>query len=287
LNMKFWKLSGAGNDFIALDNRDGAIPEAWKKQLATRWCPRAHSIGADGLLLIEPSQRTHFTMRIFNADGSEAETCGNASRCIARLALSLGLAPQDMTFETHAGVYRAHVEGDAVSVSIPDPRDIRIDLSLKEEWLPVPRFHSINTGVPHVVLFVDQLNEIDVTGIGRKLRRHPMFHPSGTNVNFVKVKDQSNLEIRTYERGVEDETLACGTGCIAAAIVAGISGLAQSPVRLHTRGGLINTVSFSLEEPITTNIRLEGDARIIYRGEIDIDPESLKEKAAAPVEHDG
>jgi diaminopimelate epimerase len=269
LKAEFWKLSGAGNDFIAFDNRNRLIPEKSKSLLARDLCRRGHSIGSDGLLLIESSQNACFTMRIFMPDGSEAETCGNASRSIALLAMKLEIASCEMTFETLAGIYRACVEGNVVRVSMTDPRDIKTNIAIPGE-IPSGTVHYIDTGVPHVVLFMDDLENIDIIGIGKRLRHHQLFQPRGTNVNFVRRTDIRNLQVRTYERGVENETLACGTGCIASGVIAVILGLAVSPVHVHTKGGMTNIVHFTLKDSQPIQIMLEGEARIVFHGEIDL-----------------
>ena len=203
-------------------------------------------------------------------DGSEAETCGNASRCIALLALRMGISPCEMSFETRAGIYKAHVEGNLVRVSMTDPRDIKTNIVIQEE-LPSISFHYIDKGVPHVVLFVDDLENIDIIGIGKLVRHHHLFQPRGTNVNFVKNTDSRNLQVRTYERGVENETLACGTGSIASAVIAGLLGFVTSPVHVHTKGGMTNIVHFTLRDSQPTQIMLEGEARIVFHGEIDLE----------------
>ena len=269
----FWKLSGAGNDFICFDNRQGVIAPMLKTKLAVDLCRRGYSVGADGVLFIEPSQKADFTMRIFNGDGSEAETCGNASRCIARLALELGIAPARMSFETKSGVYRASVQNNYASVEMTDPDEMRLNIAFDEDWFSAEVLHSICIGVPHAVAFLkeESLKGINVFGMGRMLRHHPLFQPAGTNVNFARIMDRGNIEIRTYERGVEEETLACGTGCAATAVIAGHLGLADSPTRMHTQGGLINTIHYKIKDGKTTGLILEGDARIVYKGEIDIE----------------
>jgi diaminopimelate epimerase len=269
LKVKFWKLSGAGNDFIAFDNRNGMIPEESKSILARDLCRRGHSIGSDGLLLIESSRNADFFMRIFMPDGSEAEACGNASRCVALLANETGIASGEVSFETPAGIYKARVQGNLAKVSMTEPRDIKMNIELTGEILS-GSLHYIDTGVPHVVVFVDDLDNIDIIGIGRRLRYHDFFQPRGTNINFVKKKDAGNLQIRTYERGVENETLACGTGCVASGIIAGRLGLVTSPVQVHTKGGMINIVHFTLKDSQPTQVMLEGEARIVFEGEIEL-----------------
>lgn len=272
MKIKFLKMSGAGNDFIAFDNRKGAIPEEKKSDLAKDLCRRGLSIGSDGILLIEPSSHALFIMRVFMPDGSEAETCGNGARCIALLARKLKIAPRNMSFETRAGVYQAEVRGDHVKLSMTDPHDLRINILIQESDVPVSEVHFINTGVPHVVLFVKDLDHVDVATIGRRIRRLPEFQPAGTNVNFVELRDKNHMRIRTYERGVEDETLACGTGCIASAMVAAHFGHVKSPVHLKTKSGIVNTVHFTPGQGLPTNIKLEGEARIVFEGRIEIDP---------------
>ncbi|MBN1901806.1 diaminopimelate epimerase [Candidatus Sumerlaeota bacterium] len=269
MKFKFWKLSGAGNDFVAFDNRSGSIPEQAKSQWARELCQRGHSIGADGILFIEPSANACFFMRIFMPDGSEAEACGNASRCIVLLAMELGIASSDLSFETPAGIYKAMVKGNLVKVSMTDPRDIRLNITVPDA-APSGLIHYIDAGVPHVVMFVEELEKLDIMGTGKLLRRHPLFQPRGTNVNFVKIQNPGNLQIRTYERGVENETLACGTGSVASAVIAGISGKAVSPVQIHTRGGMTNIVHFVLKDSQPKHVMLEGEARIVFRGEIEL-----------------
>jgi len=271
LKTQFWKLSGGGNDFICFDNRDGTLPEPMKSCLAATLCKRGHSIGADGILFIEPSPRTDFIMRIFNPDGREAETCGNASRCVALLTHRLGITPAEMSFETKAGISKARVDGEFASISMPDPADMRLNIPLEEEWSTAPVVHFIRVGVPHVVVFVGQLESKDILNIGKRIRNHRAFQPAGTNVNFATLQNKNNIALRTYERGVENETLSCGTGCAATAIIAGHLGLADSPVNMHTRGGTTNIIHFRIKDMQTTELVLEGEAHVIFKGEIDID----------------
>jgi len=271
LKTSFWKLSGAGNDFVTFDNRLEFIPESAKPELGRNLCRRGLSVGADGLMLLENSDRAHIRMRVFNGDGSEAETCGNASRCIALLALTIGAAPPDMSIETGAGIYRAEVTGNRVCISMTEPHDLRLDIPLSDPDIPAPVIHFVNTGVPHAVVFVDDVENLDITTLGRRLRHHHLFRPAGANINFVQIVDNSRMIIRTYERGVEEETLACGTGCAAAAIIAGTLGEARNPVQLKTRGGFINTIHFSILDSSITDLKLEGEARIVFRGEIELE----------------
>ncbi|MBM3213716.1 diaminopimelate epimerase [Candidatus Poribacteria bacterium] len=262
------KLSGAGNDFVIIDNRQGTVQA--DARFVERVCARRLSVGADGLLLVEnPSDpaQADFRMRYFNADGGEAETCGNGARCISRFAHVNGIAGENMRFETLAGVYESEIRGERVRVQMSDPKDMRLDfpLALRGGEFKVS---FANTGVPHVVFFCESVDDVDVVGLGRQTRYHADFAPAGTNANFVTVTGRNSMRIRTYERGVEDETLACGTGSIAAAILGGARGVVQSPVTLRTQGGFDLTVSFELVGESAQSIHLEGDARIVYVGEL-------------------
>lgn len=261
----FSKLSGAGNDFIIIDNRQKIIPED-NSEFIRKVCARRVSVGADGLLLLENSDVADFKMRYYNSDGSEAETCGNGARCISRFAYEEKIVSSDkMSFETKAGIYNAQIIGKNVKLQMSDAVDLRLNFPIE---LKSGKFQIsfVNSGVPHVVYIVDDLNKIDVVDIGRETRYHNNFEPKGTNVNFITIKDESNIYIRTYERGVEDETLACGTGSIASAIVAGSMGKVKSPVTVNTWGGYKLKIYFELTQNGARNVFLEGDARIIYKG---------------------
>ncbi len=214
--IKFYKMAASGNDFIVIDNRDHLIkkPAALTKQL----CERRLSIGADGVLLLESSKKCDIKMRIFNADGSEAEMCGNGSRCAALYCHEILDFDVALTMETLAGVIDATIAKENVKVKLPDPKDFR-DLAPIEVQDGIYYFYFINTSVPHVVIFEETIDDFPVVSVGREIRHHTHFQPKGTNVNFVEVIDKETIAVRTYERGVEDETLACGTGSTASAIV--------------------------------------------------------------------
>lgn len=265
MELEFWKLSGAGNDFIVFNNMDRHVPEEGRHELFSGWCRRGMSIGADGVLLAEPSDGADFRMRYYNADGGEAETCGNGSRCIARFAHQQGIAPAKMRFETVAGVYTAEIRGEEVEVQVTDAHGLREGIRIRDGVFD-GEMHFLNTGVPHAVIFVDDLEAMDVLGAGRHLRYHGEFAPAGTNANFIRVRDRNNLDIRTYERGVENETLACGTGSIASSIIAARMGLVDPPVRVTTRGGDVLTIGFEAAPEGARNVTLQGSARIVYRG---------------------
>lgn len=266
LPIPFWKMNGAGNDFIVIDHRKPLIPVERMAEFARLVCRRKFSVGADGLFLLEPSQRADFRWRFFNADGSEAEMCGNGARCVARFAYMNGLAAARMRFETLAGIIDASVADTQVTIRMTAPHSLQLDIEIEaagQRWT----VHSVNTGVPHLVVFTEDLEAVDVAGLGRALRRHPRFAPAGTNVNFVD-RGAGSLAIRTYERGVEAETMACGTGATAAAVVAVAKGLAASPVHLTTRGGVPLSVQFSGDGPAAGHVLLRGPAHLVYRGEL-------------------
>ena len=211
ISIPFFKMSGSGNDFIVIDNREdrlAAIPIA-VADVAVKVCRRAMSVGADGLILVEDTDGADFSWRFFNADGSVAEMCGNGARCAARFAYMQGIAGPDMRFETDAGIIFATVLDRGVRLKMTDPEDLEtgVSLTVGQGEMAVSR---INTGVPHVVAAVADVNAVDVVGLGREIRYHERFAPAGTNVNFICPIGDNTLAIRTYERGVEDETLACG-----------------------------------------------------------------------------
>jgi diaminopimelate epimerase len=264
--LSFYKMSGSGNDFVMIDNRNGGL-DVEPRTLAKRICRRGMSVGADGVILIEPSAKADFRMRIFNADGSEPEMCGNGGRCVARFAEMLGIAGPRMTFETLAGIIKADVQGSRVKLQIGRPKDLRLRQSIEVEGV-MHQVHSINTGVPHAVILCSDLEDVAVRALGRQIRFHPAFQPAGTNVDFVSVLNSRELAIRTYERGVEDETLACGTGAIASALVAAALGLSSSPVQVQVRSGETLTVHFSGHGPEFQEVFFEGEVRLIYQGEL-------------------
>ncbi len=269
---EFWKMSGSGNDFILIDNRGGRIASESMPRVVMRVCRRRESVGADGMIFVQSSNTYDFSWRFFNADGGEAEMCGNGARCVARFAHLNGIAGPEMTFETLAGRIAAEVRGRVVKVRMPRPSKVQLDLDLPsaDAWRSAD---FINTGVPHAVMRVDDLEHCPVVELGRMVRNHPLFAPSGANANFVRMTGPDALDIRTYERGVEDETLACGTGSIAAALVSAERGLVSSPTRVTTRGGEQQLVHFEKKDEEVSEVWLEGQTSIIYRGRLD--PEAL------------
>ncbi len=264
-SLSFYKMSGSGNDFILVDNRTGIVQEKSLNQWVASVCRRKQSVGADGLILIETSERADFKWRFFNADGGEVEMCGNGGRCAARLAYLKGIAGPQLSFETKAGVIRAEVDGTRVKLEMPLPSAPEIDdaLEVEGETFIVSR---VTVGVPHVVIWVDDVGMAPVVKAGQSIRYHERYAPEGTNVNFLQPLPGGTFAIRTYERGVEDETLACGTGSVAAALIASAKGMATSPVALQTRGGEWLKIHFEKDGGRFRDVFLEGETRVVYEG---------------------
>lgn len=265
--IEFFKMSGSGNDFILIDNRQGTLAVGNVVEFVKSVCERKVSVGADGLIIIEPSDRVDFRWRFFNADGSEVEMCGNGGRCAARFAYLMGIAGGKMSFETGAGIIDAEVRGDVVKLRLTDPRDLVMNdqIQIKNQTLFV---HSLNTGVPHVVHFVRDPDGFDVFNTGRAIRYHEHYQPAGTNANFVTVLDSHTLRVRTYERGVEDETLACGTGSVASALIAARKGQVESPVDVRVQGGELLRIYFEMTSDGFVKVYLEGKAKVVYQGRL-------------------
>lgn len=276
----FFKMNGTGNDFIVIDNRNRIVDADNCQEFVRRACRRKLSVGADGVILIENDPDVDFKWRFFNADASEAEMCGNGARCAARFAHLAGIVSRPkMRFRTLAGIIGAELLGNRVKVQMTPPHGLQTGIALEAAGR---RFELdfINTGVPHAVCFVSserELEEADVDGWGRALRFHPHFQPAGTNANFVFIRDPKSLAVRTYERGVEGETLACGTGAIASTLAAAARGRVSSPAEVKTRSGESLTIHFEVDrasgEPRFSEVYLEGEARIAY--EADLWPETV------------
>lgn len=266
-------MAGGGNDFVVIDNRGGRVREA--SDLTRRICTPHLSVGADGLILVETSARATFKMVYLNADGSRADFCANGTRCAARFAFMNVIAPKRMTIETDSGVIGAEVsDGGAVTLSLPSPQKFVPNRELAVGDTSV-RGSSILVGVPHFVVFLRKdLWKQNILPLGRALRNHPDLAPAGANVNFVVVRDWRSIEVRTYERGVEDETLSCGSGVVASVSTAALFGKARSPVSVLTRSGITLEVAFSLAGNELFDLRLKGDARLIYRAAVT--PETLE-----------
>lgn len=275
--VSFTKMTGTGNDFILMDNRQAQIPIEVMPLLAKAVCCRRRSVGADGLIILNPTDRVDsdkgpvdFYWDFFNADGSSAEMCGNGGRCAARFAFDQGLAGQEMLFDTLAGPIRAWVgqgeDPSLVKLEMVTPQGAYQDMVLEVEGQET-RLDGVNTGVPHAVLFTEDIKGAPVRELGRGIRFHPHFAPAGTNVNFTAFVG-NELHVRTYERGVEDETLACGTGATAAALVAGLRAGLEPPVTVHVRSGEKLNVYFNLSENGFGEVFLEGAASYVYSGQL-------------------
>lgn len=261
-------MTGAGNDFIVIDDRANRIGDD-ARELAKQLCRRRVSVGADGLILVLPSARADFRMRYFNADGSEADMCGNGGRCAARFAHLKGIAPAAMTFESRSGLHRADVMEDGkVRLGMTDPRAMIMNTRVRLHGEDMV-LHRVNTGVPHAVCEVRGISDYPVREVGRLVRSYSDFLPEGTNADFVEVLDDHTISLRTYERGVEDETLACGTGAVAAAIVSSALGRTKPPVSVITRGGDTLTIGFYMSDMGFCDVTLSGNAEVVFEGSLD------------------
>ena len=271
MKIRFVKMHGAGNDFVMIDDRDGTFP-AEKATLAAIGT-RGTGVGCEGIILVQQSQSADFRMRFFNPDGSEAEMCGNGARCVAAFAREIGAALSDtMRFETIAGLVEAEIipqpqpstsqplnlsTSQLVKIALPDPKDLRSDF--------------VNSGVPHKIVPVEDLEHADVDGEGRRIRYSDEFAPAGTNVDFVRYRPPHDADIRTYERGVEAESGACGTGSVAAAVV-GVAQYGLSfPVAVHTVRGFELTIDGESDGKSFRSVSLTGPVARVFDGEIDLD----------------
>jgi len=271
----FYKMVAAGNDFVVIENKLTA-KTAQLSSLARKICDRKFGIGADGMLIIEKTKKANVKMRIFNADGSEAEMCGNGARCSALYARQqAGISPfavkgaktKTIKIETKAGIIESEVDGDSVRIKLTDPKDIGLGIPIVVNERAL-RVNFVNTGVPHTVIFVEGLEKIDVDGLGRLIRYHSKFAPKGTNVNFVEMEGDNLINVRTYERGVEAETLACGTGSTASAIITGciMKGFGRRIIKVRTKSGEILKIYFEQDNNKFENVWLEGRARFVFKG---------------------
>ncbi len=261
----FTKMNGCGNDFVVIDNRDQQFPFD-PATFARLVCRRRLSVGADGLILIENSSEADFCWQFYNSDGSRAEMCGNGARCASRYAYLNHIAGAELSFVTDAGVIEATIRGDGVRLKMTPPSDLRqnIVVDLEEYEIAVD---FINTGVPHTVVACDDLEHADVAEQGRAIRYHQQFVPQGTNVNFYSVLKEGQAALRTYERGVEAETMACGTGAVASALILSQKLDWPSPIMIQTTGGRL-TIYFSRDDGRFCEIYMEGDAKIVYTAQL-------------------
>ncbi len=269
MKLSFWKMSGAGNDFVCLDNRKKTLRPT--RKLIERLCHRQFGVGADGLLLLEPAKTkaADFRMRYFNADGGEAEMCGNGARCFARFAQRVtGFRKGTLLFDTGAGLVGGEFFGDQVRVELTPPRGMLLNQKITTSS-GVLTVHSINTGVPHAVVFLPDIEKLEIIKLGSELRYHEAFQPKGTNVNFAQILGPGKIRVRTYERGVEGETLACGTGVTAVALIASEVHGFKAPVSVNVQGGDTLKVFFNKLDTAFSQVKLHGPADFVYQGEID------------------
>jgi len=278
-SVPFYKMQGCGNDFVVIDNRTAKVDPSVMDMWAQKLCARAFGVYADGVFFLDEADQPGLDYRwhFYNSDGSRAEMCGNASRCAGKLAHAIGLAPAVHTFGTDAGPIRAEVlldgpDAGRVKVQLTPPKGTETNIKLdgvldSGEPLTV---HFADTGVPHVVVFVDDVASLDIMNLGPKIRYHAHFAPAGTNVNFAQVKDENTMLLRTYERGVEAETYACGTGAAATQLLANTLGLTESRADLTTTGGEVLTIFLE-----GGNVFLQGAAELTFKGEVYLEPLGL------------
>jgi diaminopimelate epimerase len=264
--MEFFKMSAAGNDFIVFDNRAGVLQPDRMGALVSGLCTRGLSVGADGIVLLDDATEGDVRARFFNPDG-EPTFCGNGARCAARMAYLKGMAPTRMKLQTDRMLHRAEVRGAAVMLEMPDPTGFEANVEVQVDGRVI-RGTFVDSGVPHFVVFQQIPREEPIEPLGWALRNHPRFAPAGVNVDFVGTVDGPTLAMRTYERGVERETLACGTGCVAAAVAAAAAGKARSPIAMRTHSGAIITVEFEGGATAATGVRMTGEARLVYVGQL-------------------
>lgn len=269
----FYKMTGAGNDFVMVDNRDLALSHILTRENIARLCNRRFGIGADGLIAIEPPQiKADVRMRYYNADGGEAEMCGNGARCFTAFACHLsGGKTTTLCFETMAGIVRGQVNPDEnVTILLTEPNSLKLNILPADNIIPAP-VHFLNTGVPHAVVFLPDVENIDLNTMGAYLRYHRTFAPVGTNADFATVLSDRHLRLRTYERGVEGETLACGTGITATALLHAALIGAASPIKVDAAGGDTLSVAFTrIGSTEFSDVTLTGPATIVFRGEISV-----------------
>jgi diaminopimelate epimerase len=268
MKLAFTKMNGAGNDFILIDNRSRSI--SLTSDQVVRLCHRQRGIGADGIFLLIPckSGKADWAWEFYNSDGSTADMCGNGARCFARFVQNVTGSRDAITFETGAGIIRAEFHGEKVTVTLTAPHTLRLNEAVKLSTGIAP-LHSLNTGVPHAVMFVPDADKAMVQSLGNEIRFHSHFAPKGTNVNFVE-KKPTGIRVRTYERGVEGETLACGTGVTASALISARLHQLSSPVQVQVQGGDLLEVSFVESNGEYQNVRLTGPADYVFEGVIEI-----------------
>jgi diaminopimelate epimerase len=259
MQITFYKYEGTGNDFVMIDNRQNTFPKNNLK-LIEKLCNRRFGIGADGLILLENDSETNFKMVYYNSDGNESSMCGNGGRCLVAFAKSLNVIQNSTTFIATDGLHHATIlENGYVSLQMKDVDEVKIE----------DNYVFLNTGSPHHVVLVEDIENLDVKKNGSKIRYSDLYGKAGSNVNFVKQKTDNHFAIRTYERGVEDETLSCGTGATAVAIAMNAIGKTNShTIKMDVEGGQLE-VSFDKVDDRFINVFLKGPATFVFKGEID------------------
>lgn len=270
MRLEFTKMNGAGNDFILIDNRAGSVHLSTAQ--IVRLCSRQRGVGADGLLLLIPcnSGKADWAWQFYNSDGSTADMCGNGARCFARFIQKLTGVKDFVSFETGAGVIRAQYHADRVTVNLTPAHGLKIGEAVPLKQGGLLSVHSVNTGVPHAVVFVADADKAMVQDLGAELRYHPHFAPKGTNVNFVELKGGAAIRVRTYERGVEGETLACGTGVSASALISAHVHKLTPPIAVTVQGGDTLVVDFKTDTSGLTQVSLNGPADFTFQGVIEV-----------------
>src|ERR1043166_4796141 len=267
--LEFTKMNGAGNDFVLIDNRAQSLKLTTEQ--IVRLCDRHRGVGADGAIILVPSKsgKADWAWDFYNNDGSVGEMCGNGARCFARFVQKKTGANRGFTFETGAGIITAHFEDDRITVNLTTPQALRLNehvlLSIGQQTI-----HSLNTGVPHAVLFVPDADKAMVQQLGPEIRRHTHFAPRGTNVNFVQLLEPGRIRVRTFERGVEGETLACGTGVTASALISSRVHKFSSPVKVQVQGGDQLEVSFKENNGGVCDVEMTGPAEFVFEGRVGI-----------------
>jgi diaminopimelate epimerase len=270
ITLSFTKMSGAGNDFIMVNNTGNPLTVDWPS-FALRSCALKTGIGADGVILLGRDTETDFSFRIFNADGSEAEMCGNGARCAALFAFQEGIAGKSMRFRTMAGIISARIEDEDIAIRMTDPFGLETGISVEAGGASTI-MHFINTGVPHAIVFTDRIEDVSVKDMGRAIRWHERFSPAGTNVDFVQVLGPDTIRVRTYERGVEGETYACGTGAVASAIISSfMEKVSGPPVHVRMKGGDLK-IDFSADNGSFRDVWLMGPVMTVFTGEVILRP---------------
>ena len=270
-SIAFTKMVGAGNDFVVVNAED--LNSSNLSSLSQKICNRTNGIGADGVIVLDKSLKSDYKMRIINSDGSEAEMCGNGVRClVAYIKENKNPEKKLFSIETLGGEILSETEGTLVNVRLRDPQDYRSEIALDLNNHQV-RVQHIDTGVPHVIVFVEDLEMINIKEEGKVIRYHDAFAPQGVNVNFVQIHNDSYVQVRTYERGVEGETKACGTGSVAAGLMGylqchkGLENKKEAKMNVGTQGGEVLEVTFDIVDGIFSNVWLKGSANFIAKGE--------------------